>query len=197
MAVHHAAVRGQRVQAHDGRHRIAIRGQRDLADERDTVGGLQLDVGAAGRQDRIRPNGGHVVNSSHGGARSSSPDDPRRTVVPRPPARGVPMPPIGQIAPAIGRPRHDVRDARRYLLVTSRTAVGLRGRVAGNRSHQPLSVARRVHPLHTAAGAAFVQRRRRRRRHGGVGAGSRCKPTVGRERSTVLGRVIRRTAGQR
>ena len=69
------------------------------------------------------------------------------------------MPPVGQIASSVDRPGHDVRDAGWNLLVAAGAAVGFRGRIAGNRSHEPVAVARRVDPLDTAAGAALVQRR--------------------------------------
>jgi hypothetical protein len=68
------------------------------------------------------------------------------------------MPAVGEVTAAVGRPRHDVRDAGNDLLIAARAPVGLRGRVAGDRSDKPLTIAGIVHAFDAASGPLFVQR---------------------------------------
>ena len=49
VAVHHPALGGQRVQADEGGHRVAVRGLGELADQRQAVGGMQGDLLPAAR----------------------------------------------------------------------------------------------------------------------------------------------------
>ena len=59
VAVHHTAVGGQRVQADQRRDRVAVLGQRELADQGQIVRGVQRDRLAAGGQDGVRADGRH------------------------------------------------------------------------------------------------------------------------------------------
>ncbi len=65
---------------------------------------------------------------------------------------------IGQIAATVRWPGHDVRDARRDLLIATRASVDLGRRVSGNRSDQPFPVGRGLHALDAATGTEIIQR---------------------------------------
>ena len=69
VAVHHAAVRRQRVQADQGGHRRSAGGQRQLPHQRQAVGGADGDRLPAGGQHRAGPDLGHrLLTCSRGGA---------------------------------------------------------------------------------------------------------------------------------
>lgn len=58
VAVHEATMGGQRMQRHQRRDRVTVGRYSELADERQTVSGVQLDIVAASREDRAGP---HLV----------------------------------------------------------------------------------------------------------------------------------------
>src|SRR6266540_4337643 len=66
------------------------------------------------------------------------------------PAAGVPVAPVTEVAPLVGRPGHDVRDPRPNLLVAAGAAVCLRCRARRDRAHLPVAVAPRLHGLDAA-----------------------------------------------
>src|SRR5918993_2895703 len=114
---------------------------------------------------------GQVLTISSGSAtpvtlsvagRAARTQDARRAPIPRPPAAGVPVPAVGQVAAPVGGPDHDVRDARGDLLVTARAAVRLGRRAAGHVAHHPVPVAAGLHRLDATAGAPPVRPRPRR-----------------------------------
>ena len=94
VAVHGAAVRGQRVEGHQRRAGSRSSGQRQLADERQAVGGVQLDVLAAGRQDGpgARLHKGVVPTRAVSLGSRRHFQDPRGGPRSAPPAGGVPVP---------------------------------------------------------------------------------------------------------
>src|SRR5690606_38038622 len=109
VAVHHSAVRGQRVQADHRGHRLPVLRQGELADEGQTVGGVQLERLATGGQD-----GG--TGDLHGSILPAS-----GSAVPAGP---VPVPPLlervrDQEARRLGGPHHQVRGGGRDRLIAA------------------------------------------------------------------------------
>jgi hypothetical protein len=84
---------------------------------------------------------------------------PRPAPVPCPPAAGVPMPPVGRVATPVGRPGHDVGDARADVLYAARAAVRLGGRPAEDRPDHPIAVLILLDALDTLADPLVGQRR--------------------------------------
>lgn len=164
VAVHHPAVRRQRVQADEGAHWLPVQRPGQLADQPQTVSGVQLDVLAVPGQD-----GGRADRCAHptslagaagnrrAGRKQRDPDrsavagstatalDDRPTPVAGTPAPAVPVPPVGQVAPPVRRPRHQVRHPGPDLLVTAGTAVRLGGHAAADPAYLPVAVAPLLH----------------------------------------------------
>src|SRR6185295_11471048 len=84
--------------------------------------------------------------------------DVRVAPVTRPPAARVPVPPVGQIAAAVRRPGHDVRDTGRDRLVTARAPIVLLRRAGRHGPHHPVTVAGRLHALDAPPGPLQVER---------------------------------------
>ncbi len=68
----------------------------------------------------------------------------------------MPVPPVGQVAATVGRPRHHMADARRDLLVAAGTAVRLVA--SGDVAHQPIAIGVHLHLLDTTAYPIRIER---------------------------------------
>src|SRR5204862_4103587 len=119
-AVHHPALRRQRMQTYQRRHGWVGLGHRQLADEGHVVGGLQRDRPPLCRQHRVRPDLGHFVGSA-----------PRAPTITSPPTGRVPMTAVVLPTGDVRRPGDDMRRRRSDLLIAAGTAIGLRRRGAG------------------------------------------------------------------
>ena len=148
VAVHEPAMRRQRVQRHEGRHRRPVLGDGDLADETQPVGSVQRQRRPARRQhgastDRLLalPDvfGGHPPSVSRSAPRPGVPTG-------RVPVSALRQPRAVRLALAVVGPGDDVRRRRTDLLVAAGTSVGLGRRGARHGPHQPVTVAARLAP---------------------------------------------------
>ena len=136
VAVHHPALRGQRVQADQRRDRRTVQRQRQLPDQAQPVGGVQGDRPALGRQDGVRADVGHRPTLASrrsavaGGVLAAVHLD--AAPAPRRPARRVPVPPVVRAAL---RPGHHVRRPPGEHLVAAGAAVRAARGAAGHRAH--------------------------------------------------------------
>ncbi len=112
--------------------------------------GRRSDPGATRRRSRLGAAGPHAVRRPDraGGLAAAGP---------RAPARRVPVPAVRDVEHPVGRPGHDVRDARRDLLLAARAAVALDRDAPVDRADEPLAVRVRLPSLDAGQGATDVQ----------------------------------------
>ena len=159
VAVHHAALRRQRMQADQGRDGRAVSRLRELADQRQPVRGHEGDVLPPGGQHCAGRDLSHRVLSVglQPGARPAGPSLP---------AGVVPVPPLLRARRA-RRPDHDVRGPRHEFLIAAGAAVSLGGRRSRHPPHYPVTIRPLLQLRRPEARVRLLRRRCRRTRPAG------------------------------